>query len=58
MNKKINCIYNDDGAWCKNENIKRSLFGFGARVCLCHNDIECSYKEEIPKPLYPPKAIK
>ena len=23
----VNCIYNDQGAWCTNEKIKRSLFG-------------------------------
>jgi hypothetical protein len=30
---RINCVYNDRGAWCKNKKIKRKL-GFLARVCL------------------------
>lgn len=35
---KINCIYNSDVSWCTNKNIKRSLFGVGARCCVLHDD--------------------
>jgi hypothetical protein len=31
MTIKINCKYNDNGAWCTNKKIKRPLFGLGAR---------------------------
>ena len=30
----INCIYSDQGAWCKNRNIRRSIWGIGARCCV------------------------
>jgi hypothetical protein len=30
----INCIYIDRIAWCKNKNVKRSLWGIGARYCM------------------------
>lgn len=45
MQKKINCKYNDQGAWCNNKNIKRSLFGIGARCCSEFNDEKCDLKE-------------
>lgn len=32
--RNINCKWNDRGAWCENENVKRSLFGIGARCCV------------------------
>ncbi len=62
----INCIYTDRGAWCKNKNIKRSVFGLGARCCIEYPTIDhsvgaCSYKEEHPKPKLspcPPKGSK
>ncbi len=55
MGIKINCVYNDKGAWCKNKNIKRSLWGMGARCCSVFNgepfnSLSCSLKEEVPKP--------
>jgi len=31
---RINCIYNDQGFWCTNKQIKRSLFGLGSRMCI------------------------
>lgn len=49
VHKKINCEYNDKSAWCTNKNIKRSLFGLGARICLEHNDKECLLKVERVK---------
>ena len=52
---KVNCKYNDRGLYCKNKNVKRSLFGIGARLCSCLNFGEdCSYKESYPKPLKSP----
>jgi hypothetical protein len=48
---RINCVYNDQGAWCKNKKIKRSIFGIGARVCL---DFEkegiCNIREKYIRP--------
>lgn len=50
MGIKINCVYNDKGAWCKHTHIKRSLWGIGARCCSVFNGELCSLQEEIPKP--------
>jgi len=44
MRKKINCIHNEKGAWCKNKNVKRSIFGFGARVCCEFNWKKCELR--------------
>lgn len=54
MQIKINCKYNDQGAWCTNKNIKRSLFGIGARCCTEFNDKECGLKEIRTKKGNPP----
>ena len=56
MMRNVNCIHNDKGAWCKNKNIKRSLFGLGARCCVEFQDrgVECKYKKMKPKPKFPP----
>lgn len=53
---KVNCIYNNDGAWCNNENIKRSLCGIGARCCVEFGSFSktCEYREEYLKPPAPP----
>lgn len=48
MHIKVNCKYNDQGAWCKNSNIKRSLWGLGARCCVLYPPDEkpsCNYQE-------------
>lgn len=52
MGVNINCIYNNDGAWCKNKNIKRSLFGIGARICIVYpyEKEKCIYQEKFPFP--------
>lgn len=45
---KVNCIDNDKGAWCKNKNIKRSLWGLGARCCIEYRNEgfkKCEYKK-------------
>lgn len=57
---KVNCIWNNQGVWCKNEKIKRSLFGFGARCCIEYGGNKtCQFRESRPKltkpPLCPPK---
>ena len=44
MQIKVNCIHN--GAWCKNKNVSRSLFGLGARVCSQYYGKKCEYKEK------------
>ena len=53
MNLRVNCICNDRGAWCKNKNIKRSLFGLGARCCIDYPDHifvgMCKYREPSNK---------
>ena len=52
---KINCQYNKKGAWCTNTKVKRSLLGFGARVCSEYNNIKC---EHIVKPERQPIVFK
>ena len=55
MMKNINCKWNDQGAWCKNKNIKRNLFGIGARCCIEHGEnAMCSFKDFRPKPRHSP----
>lgn len=59
MGCKINCKFKDQGAWCTNSEIKKSLFGLGARVCVEYPPmygITCMKKEEYPKPPAPPPA--
>ncbi|MEA3295538.1 MAG: DUF2283 domain-containing protein [Patescibacteria group bacterium] len=56
---KINCKWNDNGAWCKNKKVKRNLFGLGARCCIEYDTNKvCQLKEPhlLPKklPLRPP----
>lgn len=49
----VNCIYNENGAWCNNKNVKRSLFGLGARVCSEYGKLscrKCTYSEYYPRP--------
>ena len=48
---KINCEFNDKGAWCINKKVKRSLFGLGARVCCEYSDTpkDCKYKKQFKK---------
>jgi hypothetical protein len=62
MNININCIYNDKGAWCKNENVPKSFFGIGSRCCKEFNGCEkCEFKEEHTRakaPPPPPKPLK
>ncbi|MFW5847506.1 MAG: hypothetical protein ACOCVF_01115 [bacterium] len=56
---KVNCKYNDQGAWCTNKEIKRSLFGLGARCCVEFDSSNtCSLKQPYRKTVPPPMAIK
>lgn len=55
MRVNVNCKKNVDGPWCKDERVKRSLFGFGARCCPVFNGGRCAYQEEYPVPS-PPKG--
>lgn len=55
---KVNCKYNDDGAWCTNKNIKRSLFGIGARMCRVVDGKSCEFKEpKTKKPNLPENEL-
>ena len=55
--KNINCIYNDESAWCTNKNVKRSLFGIGVRCCRAYDGETCEHQEEsCGRPLVPPPA--
>ncbi len=61
MMHKINCKYNDRGAWCKNIAIKRSVFGLGARCCILFNYGKlkhCDLQVISPKPAAPPPPPK
>ena len=51
----INCKYNNKGAWCKHNLIKRNLFG--VRCCILYpplNENICKYQEKYSKPKAPP----
>lgn len=54
----VNCTYNEDGAWCANSKVKRSLLGLGARVCVKFRDItkNCEHceKRNSKRPSPPP----
>ena len=56
MNIKINCVHNDQGAWCTNKKVKRSLFGIGARVCCEYNGKKCELKEKTTRKAPPPPS--
>lgn len=59
MKLNLNCIYNDKGDWCTNKNIKRSLFGLGARYCIvfpCFDTDACQCSKKYPKPKILPQG--
>lgn len=60
MMVNINCKQNNQGAWCKDKRIKRSLFGFGARCCVIYPNWsgDCEYQDKAPKPTAPPPPQK
>ena len=56
---RINCTFNDQGEWCKNENVKRSLWGVGARCCVLYpglNGMNCQWQKMYPRPTARPPA--
>ena len=55
---RINCIHNDRGAWCINKDVKRSLCGIGARLCVEFPSMKeiCEYRKSHWSP-GPPKQI-
>lgn len=58
--KKIcNCKYNDF-IYCNNKNVKRSLFGIGARLCVFNNTNVnvCEFQEKSIKPKIKPPPQK
>ena len=42
----INCRQNDQGVWCKDSRVKRSLFGIGARMCPVFESKQCEFQIE------------
>jgi hypothetical protein len=56
MFKNINCIFAENpGGYCKNKNIKRSLFGLGPRICKIYwknsfDSNKCEFRKKIPRP--------
>ena len=53
MVHSVNCKANDQGAWCKDRRIKRSIWGIGARVCLVFEGKACPYQDKYPRPPVP-----
>jgi len=48
MHINNHCLHSDNTAWCKNKNIKRSLFGIGARCCKIYpymDESKCEFFE-------------
>ena len=52
--RPINCKY-VDSIYCTNKNVKRTLFGLGARLC---NHDNCKFIEPVYKPPIKPSAQK
>ena len=52
MGIKNKCIHSVNDAWCNNDNIKKSLFGIGARCCVDYGKMsnDCKYYTFKPKP--------
>ena len=50
MPLKMNCKQNDQGVWCKDKRVKRSLFGMGARMCCRAEGKFCPFQDKIPRP--------
>ena len=58
---RVNCQWNDQGTFCTNKEIKRSLFGLGSRYCIEHdvlNRRQCRLRKPRPKPIAPPSPPK
>ncbi len=52
----VNCRQNNQGAWCRDKRIKRSLFGIGARMCRVFERQDCPYQDKYPRPEPPRKT--
>ena len=52
MTVKINCEFNNLGAWCKCKQVKRKWYEIGGRGCIeyPYQIIKCPYKKDKPKP--------
>jgi hypothetical protein len=57
MIKKVNCVKNDKGAWCKDRRVERSLSGMGARCCKVFDDDTCDYQVCFPRPVNSPSGF-
>ena len=62
MGINVNCKFNDQGAWCTNKLIKRSLLGLGARCCVDYPySTGCEIREPHlrpnPSPPRPPQKL-
>lgn len=56
MKVKVNCKHNNEGAWCTNKKVKRSLFDLGARCCSDYANKHCCFKEaRARRPCVPPR---
>jgi len=51
---KINCKNFEDLMYCKDKRTKRTLLGFGGRVCIEVFGKDCGLIDPIPRPLPPP----
>ena len=58
MGVNINCRMNDQGAWCRDRCVKRSLFGIGARVCKVFEGKPCKFQDMYPRPHIKPRGQK
>lgn len=56
--KRVNCVYNDHGAWCKNKKTPRAFYVFGARCCALYHDDDatCDLRVMTKRPQTKPPA--
>ena len=57
MHGKVNCIHNNQGAWCTCTEVKRSLWGLGVRCCVMYpplNGAACANQRETKRPAMAP----
>lgn len=55
---KVSCIYNYGVTRCKNKNIKRNLWRFGARCCLLYDNLFCRYQVKSLRSVPPQRMDK
>jgi hypothetical protein len=56
MGININCRQNDQGAWCRDRRVKRSLLGLGARVCSVFEGKPCEFQDMFRQPRVAPRG--